>query len=109
MKPLAQEQAELRLSPAADPCAALEHEEAVAGALAALQTLTANQQEVIRLKFQHGLSYKEIAQVTALSVTNVGFLMHTGLKILRSRLQDAGQANAVTKRLVPSAGNSAED
>jgi RNA polymerase sigma-70 factor (ECF subfamily) len=47
--------------------------------------LPKNQQEVIRLKFQHGLSYKEISTVTNLSVTNVGFLIHTGLKVLRER------------------------
>ena len=41
---------------------------------------------MIRLKFQHGLSYKQIAEVTQLSVSNVGFLIHTGLKALRERL-----------------------
>ena len=48
-----------------------------------LARLPENQQEVIRLKFQQGLSYKEISSVTGLSVTNVGFLIHTGLKRLR--------------------------
>jgi RNA polymerase sigma factor (sigma-70 family) len=52
--------------------------------LGLLQTLPANQREVIRLKFQNGMSYKEISQVTGLSVSNVGFLMHTGLKQMRS-------------------------
>lgn len=46
-----------------------------------------NQSEVIRLKFQHGLSYKEIASATGLSVTNVGFLLHTGIKHLRKLLK----------------------
>ncbi len=50
--------------------------------------LPANQQECIRLKFQHGLSYKQISQVTDLSVTNVGFLIHTGLKTLRKQLSE---------------------
>ena len=45
-----------------------------------------NQQECIRLKFQGGLSYKQISRVTNLTVTNVGFLIHTGLKTLRQRL-----------------------
>lgn len=48
-----------------------------------LTRLPDNQQEVIRLKFQQGMSYKEISSVTGLSVTNVGFLIHTGLKKLR--------------------------
>jgi RNA polymerase sigma-70 factor (ECF subfamily) len=44
------------------------------------------QQEAVRLKFQHGLSYKEIASVLDLTVTNVGFILHTALKTLRARL-----------------------
>lgn len=52
-----------------------------------LAALPPNQREVIRLKFQHQLSYQEIAQVTSLSVTNVGFLLHTALRTLRSRME----------------------
>ena len=45
--------------------------------------LPPNQQEVIRLKFQQGFSYKEISRITQLSVTNVGFLIHTAVTRLR--------------------------
>jgi RNA polymerase sigma factor (sigma-70 family) len=45
--------------------------------------LPPNQQEVVRLKFQNGFSYKEIARITELSVTNVGFLIHTAVMRLR--------------------------
>ena len=45
-----------------------------------------NQRECIDLKFRHGLMYREIADVTGLSVGNVGFLIHTGLQTLRGRL-----------------------
>ena len=48
-----------------------------------LERLPENQQEVIRLKFQGEMSYKEISEVTSLSVGNVGFLIHSGLKRLR--------------------------
>jgi RNA polymerase sigma-70 factor (ECF subfamily) len=48
-----------------------------------LQRLTPNQREVIVLKFQQGLSYEEISQVTGLSNGNVGFLLHHALKRLR--------------------------
>ncbi len=51
-----------------------------------MEQLPKNQSEVIRLKFQHGLSYKEIASTTGLSVTNVGFLLHTAIKRLRKLL-----------------------
>lgn len=56
-----------------------------------MQVLPENQREVVRLKFQNGLSYKEIAEVTELSVSNVGFLLHTALKTLRARLVAAGE------------------
>lgn len=49
--------------------------------------LPANQQEVIRLKFQNGLKYKQIAEVTGLTVANVGFLIHKGVQSLRERAQ----------------------
>ena len=64
----------------------LERQESTTKALRYLSRLPENQQEVIRLKFQHGLSYKQISSVTRLSVTNVGFLIHTGLKTLRHRM-----------------------
>jgi RNA polymerase sigma-70 factor (ECF subfamily) len=67
------------------PAEAFESKEAAASVLRLLDDLPENQQEVIRLKFQHGMSYKEISRVTSLSVGNVGFLMHTGLKTLRAQ------------------------
>lgn len=54
-----------------------------------LDALTPNQREVIRLKFQNDLSYKEIADLTGLTQTNVGFLLHVGLKKLRTLLHEA--------------------
>ncbi len=49
--------------------------------------LSENQRDVVRLKFQNGLSYKEISAVTELSVSNVGYLIHTAIKSLRRDLQ----------------------
>jgi RNA polymerase sigma-70 factor (ECF subfamily) len=51
-----------------------------------LEKLPANQREVIYLKFQCDLSYKEISEITALSVSNVGFLLHTAVRAIRSHL-----------------------
>ncbi len=64
--------------------------------LAMVEDLPPRQQEVIRLKFQNGLSYKEISRITDLTVTNVGFLIHTGLKTVRERLlkQPAPEKNS---------------
>ncbi len=78
-----------RTSPEAGPGERAERAEAVSEVLEVLGALPANQQEVLRLKFQHGLSYKEISRVTELSVSNVGYLMHVGLKTLREKLAGA--------------------
>lgn len=60
---------------------------AVEGALAAL---TPNERAVIVLKVIEGKSYKEIADATGLSTSNVGYLIHHGLKKLAARLDAAG-------------------
>lgn len=86
MSLLDEAQAETLASESPDPSRAVEHRDDSSNVQSLLAALPANQQEVIRLKFQHGLSYKQIAEVTQLSVSNVGFLIHTGLKALRERL-----------------------
>lgn len=70
------------------PDRAADWDERVAQVMNALDRLSDNQREVIRLKFQQGLSYKEISAATGLTTGNVGFLIHTGLKRLRSLLPD---------------------
>ena len=57
--------------------------------LAAIKHLPDRQQELVHMKFQGGLSYKQMAEVTGLSVTNVGFLLHTAIKTLRTQLNPA--------------------
>lgn len=66
------------------PSDAMERKERFEEVIRFLERLPENQREVIRLKFQGDLSYKEIAEVTGLSVSNVGFLIHTGIKRLRT-------------------------
>lgn len=88
MNRLSDEHAALLDAPAGSPAGLAERADAVIAVTAAMRSLSANQQEVIRLKFQHGLSYKEISAVTGLTVTNVGFLIHAGLKSLRGQLAD---------------------
>lgn len=68
------------------PCDAAETDDSLQIVLDLINRLTPNQQECIRLKFQHGLSYREISGVTGLSVSNVGFLIHVGLKKVRERV-----------------------
>lgn len=72
-----------------DPAAAAERRDTQARLARVIDRLPANQREVIRLKFQGDLSYREIAEVTDLSVGNVGFLLHTGLKRLRTLMGES--------------------
>jgi RNA polymerase sigma-70 factor (ECF subfamily) len=75
-----------RTRPAAAPEPTAEARESSGIAMRMVNALPENQQDVIRLRFQAGLSYKEIAAVTGLSVTNVGFLLHTAIKTIRERM-----------------------
>ncbi len=60
-----------------------EQEETLSDVMRCMDRLSKNQKEVILLKFQQGMSYGEIAEVTGLTSGNIGFLIHTGLKRLR--------------------------
>jgi RNA polymerase sigma-70 factor (ECF subfamily) len=68
----------------AEPNSVLEQQESAAAIYRLIARLPENQQEVVRLKFQNGLSYREISEVTGLTVTNVGYLLHTALCSLRA-------------------------
>ena len=43
---------------------------------------------VMLLKVQEGKSYREIAEITGLTVTNVGYLIHQAMQTLKVRLED---------------------
>ena len=75
------------------PAAVAQRRDLAAVAAGVLDSLPANQQEVIRLKLEAGFSYREISDITGLSVSNVGFLIHTGLKRIRERLGAMGLAS----------------
>lgn len=49
--------------------------------------LTEQQQEVLRLRLHDGLSYRQIAEVTGLTITNVGYHLHHAISQLRTRLE----------------------
>jgi RNA polymerase sigma-70 factor (ECF subfamily) len=91
MKRFAEGAAERVVAAEPRPGAELEAEETQAAVLRLIDRLPHNQQEVIRLKFQNGFSYKEISRITQLSVSNVGFLIHTAIKALQ-REYAGGQA-----------------
>ena len=53
-----------------------------------IEELPSRQREVMRLKFQANLSYKEIAETIGISTSNVGFVMHSALKKLREDMKE---------------------
>ena len=87
MKSLDEMEMNSQMSAEPSPSAEMERREATGEVQRLLGTLSGNQQEVIRLKFQNGLSYQEISNITNLTVTNVGFLIHTAIKSLRQQMQ----------------------
>lgn len=73
------------------PSEALERKEAAGFLMKLVATLPPRQQEVIQLKFQNDLSYREIAQITKTNANNVGVLIHTALKTLRGKYAAAAK------------------
>jgi len=58
-----------------------------------LGALDERSREVLKLKFEENLSYREISAKTGLSVSNVGYLLHQALKIIAAELARSGFAN----------------
>jgi len=87
MQPLNEQDWNQEASHLPSPSSQVENREATGQVLKILATLPRNQQEVVRLKFQNGLSYEEISRATQLTVSNIGFLIHTAIKTIRQRLQ----------------------
>jgi RNA polymerase sigma-70 factor (ECF subfamily) len=83
MKFLDDERARETTSPAPSPPAVVEQAEARSEILRMVDRLPDNQREVLRLKFQEGLSYKEISRITSHSVSHVGVLLHNAIKSIR--------------------------
>ncbi len=88
---LDQELLEKRAGEEPAPNERLEQKEAGGFLLRIVGTLPPRQQEIVQLKFQNDLSYQEIAEITKLSVSNVGVLLHTALKTLRRRYAEASR------------------
>jgi RNA polymerase sigma-70 factor (ECF subfamily) len=55
-----------------------------------LATLDERSREVVRLKFDEDLSYKEISECTGLSTSHVGYLLHHALKAIAAELTRSG-------------------
>lgn len=66
--------------------AAIERDETRQRVRAEIAKLSARHRELLLLKIEENKSYKEIAEITGLTVTNVGYLLHMAMKELTRRL-----------------------
>ncbi|MFC1707212.1 RNA polymerase sigma factor [Planctomycetota bacterium] len=73
---------------AAEPVAALERKELCERVRAEIGRLSPRQRELLLLRIQEGKTYREIAEITGLSATNVGFILHQAMKSLSLKLRD---------------------
>ncbi len=87
-KPLDEVQWQKVAGPGLQPDEHADQQELSAQLTSYLDRLNANQREVIILKFQQGLSYQEIQEITGLKTGKIGSLIHTGIKRLREILPD---------------------
>ncbi len=69
------------------PVTIAESEDTARVLFAQVDLLPPAQREVLRLKFQGGLSYAEIGEVTDRTANAVGVLIHTALRTLRERVR----------------------
>lgn len=92
MKPSLDYQLSQRPAAPSDPSQRLDQEEAAVGLMRHVARLPDRQQEILRLKFSAGLSYRQIAEVTGLTVSNVGVILHTAISKLRDQMVDFNSA-----------------
>ncbi len=74
----------------AEPATALECEETRDRVRAEIHRLQPRHRELLLLRVQERKTYREIAEITGLTATNVGFILHQAMKALSRRLSDAG-------------------
>jgi RNA polymerase sigma-70 factor (ECF subfamily) len=88
---LHERQAEEMISPPdKSPRRKLQAKESMELALEHLKRLDPREQQVVILRLQEGLSYREIAEVTQRSEGNVGCVLHHAMKKLATSLRRAG-------------------
>jgi RNA polymerase sigma factor (sigma-70 family) len=77
--------AQLESTPAVNPTpdAALDRKDTARQLRALIAELPEKQRHVLKLKFEAGLSYKEIAAVTGLTTSNIGWIIHQAVQSLR--------------------------
>lgn len=54
-----------------------------------IKGLSTRDQDVIRFKFENGMSYREIAEAMEISESNVGFILHQTIRKIRKQVKTA--------------------
>ena len=75
------------------PAKQMERKEAHGRVRHALSMLPADLRDLIRMKFDEKMSYKEISEKSGLSVSNVGYKLHTVIKDLAVEMKAEGFAS----------------
>lgn len=86
MQPLTDEHIEKKPANVRSPYDEIERSDRFSRMLKLVDKLPEKQKEVVYLKFQSDLSYKEISEVAEISISNVGFILHTAIKNLRTQM-----------------------
>lgn len=72
------------------PDESIVHQEALGMVRLSLETLDVRSRELVRLKFEEDMTYRQIAEKTGLSVSNVGYVLHHAVKSLAIELKKLG-------------------
>ena len=84
MQPLTDEHLDKRPAETRSPYDEAERSDSFSRAVTLIDKLPEKQKEIVYLKFQSNLSYKEISKVADVSISNVGVILHTAMKTLRA-------------------------
>jgi RNA polymerase sigma factor (sigma-70 family) len=98
MQPLSKEQTQLSIASGPRPDEIATRSDQSEQASQIIAALPSRQQEIIRLKFQSGLSYNEISRIMDLSISNVGVILHGAIKKIRHSMTSQRGIAAVTGR-----------
>ena len=86
MQPLTEEHMDTKPADTPSPYDEVELSDQFSRVLRLVEGLPEKQKEVIYLKFQSDLSYKEISEVAEISISNVGVILHNAIKHLRTQM-----------------------
>jgi len=73
--------------------AAFEISERAELAVSALKTLSLREQQLVVLKVYEGKTYKEISEITGLTTSNVGYILHHSMKKMAAVMRESHKAD----------------